>query len=149
LLFLLLLLGEEERHNNNISCVLLEVRHWGKLSLEEDEKDDDDDGMLMGSLRWWSSSEIWELKWDDVPCFPLRGFKLLVWFSCHLNWSQILFSFTSELGISVYKPEWRRYGSQASNFVSLYNIYIYIYIYILWASCVLEWSLHGWNLLRN
>jgi tRNA G37 N-methylase TrmD len=38
-----------------------------KLSLEEDEKDDDDDGgggggMLMGSLGWWSSSEIWELK---------------------------------------------------------------------------------------
>ncbi len=26
------------------------------------EEDDDDDGMSMGSLGWWSSSEIWELK---------------------------------------------------------------------------------------
>jgi len=138
---LLLLLGEEEKNNNNISCVLLEVRLWGKLSLEEDEKYHDDDGMLMGSLGWWSSSEIWELKWDDVPCFPLQGFKLLVWFSCHLSWFQIWFSLTSEWGIlifSVYKPEWRRYGSQASNFVSLYNIYILVWTPCLMHKCVIS-----------
>jgi hypothetical protein len=33
-----------------------------ETQLEEDEEDDDDDGMSMGSLGWWSSSEIWELK---------------------------------------------------------------------------------------
>jgi hypothetical protein len=86
------------------------------------------------------------LKWDDVPCFPLRGFKLLVWFLA--IWIGLRFdsSLTSEWGFWFFlstKPEWRRYGSQASNFVSLYNIYI------LWASCVLEWSLHGWNLLEK
>jgi hypothetical protein len=29
---------------------------------EDEEEDDDDDGMSMGSLGWWCSSEIWELK---------------------------------------------------------------------------------------
>jgi hypothetical protein len=35
-----------------------------ETQLEEDDEDEDDDGdgMSMGSLGWWSSSEIWELK---------------------------------------------------------------------------------------
>ncbi len=47
------------------------------------------------------------------------------------------------LVFSVYKPERRRYGSQASNFVSLYNIYI------MGIMCLLEWSLHGWEPLEK
>ncbi len=34
----------------------------GQALKETQLEEDDDDGMSMGSLGWWCSSEIWELK---------------------------------------------------------------------------------------